>query len=117
VANYWPRLRTQNLRTYDVLVYLRTAAKIIDEIARQRMLELFAIGSAYDLGGESSASTSSSFWLERPDWVLSWKAISSKAILKDIYTRKSLLYHVAITKDVWEPSLRLSRCDAEALSG
>jgi hypothetical protein len=111
VANYWPRLRTQNLRTFDVLVYLRTAAKIIDEIARQRMLELFAIGSAYDLGGESSASTSSSFWLERPDWVLSWKAISSKAILKDIYTRKSLLYHVAITKDVWEPSIPATEDD------
>jgi hypothetical protein len=83
-------------------LWIRSACQHIVEIGRFRMHELFTLGQILEQGGDLSSATTG-FWLERPDWKHSWKYITSKSTLRDIYTREGLLYTLSLVKDVWEP--------------
>lgn len=84
--------------------WIRSACQNVLEIARLRMHELMTLGDILERGGDLSSATTG-FWLNRPDWQQSWEYVSSRTTLRDIFTRRGLLYTLALVKEVWEPAL------------
>jgi hypothetical protein len=101
-SDYTTRLRQTDL----FFKWIRSACQNILEIARLRMHELITLGDILEWGDEQDLSSATTgFWLDRPDWQLSWEYLSSRSTLRDIFTRRGLLYTLALVKEVWEPAL------------